>query len=52
MYVGLYLSVTKERFFIGSRSNNPTDQEDDREGLEIEGLEGEVLERGDWRQMI
>ncbi len=37
----LYVTVTRGRCFIGSRSNNQTDQEDlDREGLEGEGLKG------------
>jgi hypothetical protein len=49
MHVGLYLlylSVTKERFLIiGSRSNYQTDQKDEREGLEIEELEGVGSER-------
>jgi hypothetical protein len=39
-----YLSVTKERFFIGSRSYYQTDQEDEKKGLESEGLEGVGLE--------
>ncbi len=30
--------------FIGSRCNNHFEQNDEREGLEIEGLEGEGLE--------
>jgi hypothetical protein len=45
MYVWFYPSVTKERFFIGSRSKYQTDQEDEREGLESEGLEGVGTER-------
>ncbi len=45
MYVSLYLSVSKERFFIGSRSNYQTDQEDEQEGFESDGLEMEELER-------
>jgi hypothetical protein len=37
----MYVNCTRcERCFIGSRSNNQTDQVDEREGLEREGLEG------------
>ncbi len=37
------VSVIKERCFIGSRSNNQTDQEYKREGLDMEELEREGL---------
>jgi hypothetical protein len=37
--------VTRERCFVGSSSNNQTDQEDERVGLEVEGFERENLKR-------
>jgi hypothetical protein len=37
--------VVQERCFIGSRSNNQIEQENERRGLKREGLEREVLQR-------
>ncbi len=39
------VSVVQERCFIGWRSNNQSNQENEREGLELEGLLGEGFER-------
>ncbi len=40
MFVCILYVTGNAACFIGSRSKNLTDQEDKREGLETEGLEG------------
>jgi hypothetical protein len=37
----VYISVVYSRYFIGSRSNNQTNKENEREELERSGLERE-----------
>ncbi len=37
--------VVQERCFVGSRSNNQIEQENERAGIEREGLEREVMQR-------
>lgn len=41
----MYVIITRNCCFIGSRCKNQTDQEGERYGLEMDGLEREPLER-------
>jgi hypothetical protein len=38
MIVRMYGSVVKERFFMGSRSNNHSNQENEKKGVKSEGV--------------